>query len=77
MWVEGAVGGKADLGDWNPEAAKGGGAYTDLLCEVKICCEAPATDGGRFSFLCFIIYYHCFYTTISFFPSSSFLKIFI
>jgi hypothetical protein len=34
MWVEGAVGGAADLGDRNPGAAEGGGAYTDLLCAV-------------------------------------------
>jgi hypothetical protein len=34
MWVEGAVGGVADLGEWNPGAAEGGGAYTDLLCAV-------------------------------------------
>ncbi|MDR1506467.1 MAG: hypothetical protein LBI67_05130, partial [Treponema sp.] len=25
---------RSDLGDWNPGAAKGGGAYTDLLCAV-------------------------------------------
>jgi hypothetical protein len=28
------VGGAADLGEWNPGAAKGGGAYTDLLGAV-------------------------------------------
>jgi hypothetical protein len=27
-----------------------GEAYTVLLCEVKICYEAPAMDGGRFLF---------------------------
>jgi hypothetical protein len=35
MWVEGAVGGAADLGDWNPGATEGSGAYTVLLCAVK------------------------------------------
>jgi hypothetical protein len=25
---------RSDLGDWNPGAAEGGGAYTDLLCAV-------------------------------------------
>jgi hypothetical protein len=26
---------RSDLGEWNPGAAKGGGAYTDLLCAVR------------------------------------------
>jgi hypothetical protein len=34
MWAEGAVGGVADLGEWNPGAAEGGEAYTVLLCAV-------------------------------------------
>jgi hypothetical protein len=27
---------RSDLGDWNPGAAIGGGAYTVLLCEVPV-----------------------------------------
>jgi ABC-type arginine transport system permease subunit len=36
MWVEAGVGMSVanDLASRNPEAAKGGGAYTDLLCAV-------------------------------------------
>jgi hypothetical protein len=29
------VGGVADLGEWNPGAAKGGGTHTVLLCAVQ------------------------------------------
>jgi hypothetical protein len=55
MWVKVCVGmSKAnDLANRNPGATEGSGAYTVLLCEVKICYEAPTTDGGRFSLLPF------------------------
>jgi hypothetical protein len=56
MWVEGAVEGVADLGEWNPGATKGSGAYTDLLCAVFLFYCLIILF---YYFVCIILYYYC------------------
>jgi hypothetical protein len=57
MWVEGAVGGAADLGDWNPGAPNGRGAYTVLLYAVKFVTNRRAWMHGALLLFLYPIFY--------------------